>query len=194
MPMLRCPNLFRPFRRFRAFAFPLCLLLSCGAVRGADFSLAGPGLEDGGSLPLEQVQCGGQNASPALQWRNAPPGTKSFAVTMYDPDAPTMSGWWHWQVYNIPATALSLHANAGDPAAGLMPAGAVQNVNDGGRPGFMGACPPRGDKPHRYVITVFAMPEELIKLPANPSNAMVGFNLLRSALGKASLTLTYGRP
>ncbi|MFT3733733.1 MAG: YbhB/YbcL family Raf kinase inhibitor-like protein [Rhodocyclaceae bacterium] len=170
------------------------LLLSCPAAYATDFSLSSPGWQDGATLPLEQVACGGKNLSPALQWHNAPAGTKSFAVTVYDPDAPTMSGWWHWQLYNIPASVNALPANAGDPAANLAPAGAIQNVNDGGKPGYAGACPPRGDKPHRYVFTVFALPDEAIKAPATASNAMIGFNLLRNALGRASLTLTYGRP
>jgi Raf kinase inhibitor-like YbhB/YbcL family protein len=170
------------------------LFLFCsGALCAAEFTLSSPDLQNDGVMPIAQVQCGGQNRSPALSWHNAPAGTKSFAVTAYDPDAPTGSGWWQWQIYNIPATITELASNAGDPASSLAPAGSVQNVNDGGKPGYAGACPPKGDQPHRYVFTVYAMPDEIIKAPATASNAMIGFNLVRKSLGKATLTVRYGR-
>lgn len=163
-------------------------------AHAAEFTLSSPTLREGANMPLEQVQCdGGKNVSPALQWENAPAGTRSFAVVAYDPDAPTLSGWWHWQIYNIPAGTTALPANAGNPASGLAPAGSVQNLNDGGKPGYMGACPPKGDKPHRYIFTVFAMPDATIDAPANANNPSIGFNLVRKSLGRASLTVTYGR-
>jgi len=171
----------------------IALVLSSSMLHAAVFTLNSPDLQNDGVMPVAQVQCGGQNRSPALSWHNAPAGTQSFAVTVYDPDAPTGSGWWHWQIYNIPATITELASNAGDPASGLAPAGSVQNVNDGGKPGYAGACPPKGDQPHRYVFTVYAMPDEIIKAPATASNAMIGFNLVRKSLGKATLTVRYGR-
>jgi Raf kinase inhibitor-like YbhB/YbcL family protein len=136
--------------------------------------------------------CTGQNRSPALAWSNAPAGTKSFAVTMYDPDAPTGSGWWHWVVFNIPANVTSLPAGAGDPAANLLPAGATQSNTDFGAYGYGGPCPPPG-KPHRYIFTVFALKTDKLPLDTRASGAMVGFNLNANALAKATLTAKYGR-
>ena len=133
-----------------------------------------------------------QNRSPALAWSNAPAGTKSFAVTMYDPDAPTGSGWWHWVVFNIPANVTSLPTGAGDPAANLLPAGAVQSATDFGAYGYGGPCPPPG-KPHRYIFSVFALKVDKLPLDTRASGAMVGFNLNANALAKASLTAKYGR-
>jgi Raf kinase inhibitor-like YbhB/YbcL family protein len=96
------------------------------------------------------MNCTGSNISPALQWHGAPPAAKSFALTVYDPDAPTGSGWWHWVTYNIPAATTQLGAGAGDPAKALMPSGSVQGNTDFGVPGYGGPCPPQGDKPHHY--------------------------------------------
>jgi Raf kinase inhibitor-like YbhB/YbcL family protein len=176
--------------RVLAFAF----VFLAQSASAAEFTVTSPTLQDGAVMPLEHVQCaGGKNISPALQWKNAPAGTKSFAVTLYDPDAPTGSGWWHWQIYNIAAAETGLVANAGDPGANLAPKDSAQNINDGGKPGYMGACPPRGDKPHRYIFTVYALGLEKITVPATASNAMVGFNLNRNALAKATLTVTFGR-
>jgi Raf kinase inhibitor-like YbhB/YbcL family protein len=137
--------------------------------------------------------CNGGNVSPSLAWKNAPPGTKSFAVTMYDPDAPTGSGWWHWVVYNIPAGTTKLEAGAGDASKHLLPAGAMQGNNDGSMAGYMGPCPPPGDKPHHYHITVFALDTDKIDVPANATAAVVGFNLHAHTLAKAELTALYGR-
>ncbi|STD19025.1 protein YbcL [Enterobacter asburiae] len=102
---------------------------------------------------FEGFGCHGGNISPQLAWKNPPAGTKSFAVTVYDPDAPTGSGWWHWTVANIPAKIMTLPADAGNPNGEKLPAGVVQGRNDFGYSGFGGACPPEGDKPHRYQIT-----------------------------------------
>lgn len=136
--------------------------------------------------------CSGGNKSPALSWTNAPEGTKSFAVTMYDPDAPTGSGWWHWVAFNIPANVTKLPTGAGDPKANLMPPGAVQSVTDFGAPGYGGPCPPPG-KPHRYIFTVFALKTDKLPLDEKAMGAFVGFNLNANMLAKASLTARYGR-
>ena len=101
--------------------------------------------------------CSGKNISPSLKWINAPRNTKSFAVTVYDPDAPTGSGWWHWVIFNIPAGVNELKADAGRIEKNLAPAGSIQSVTDFGKPGFGGACPPQGDKAHRYIFTVYAL-------------------------------------
>lgn len=135
--------------------------------------------------------CDGQNQSPQLSWKGAPKGTKTFAITMYDPDAPTGSGWWHWLVFNIPADVTSLPTGAGDPSKNLLPAGASQGNTDFGAPGYGGPCPPPGN-PHRYVVTVYALNESL-SIPANVTAAVVGFNIHAHIIGKATLTARYGR-
>lgn len=137
--------------------------------------------------------CTGQNTSPGLSWTGVPTGTKSFALTVYDPDAPTGSGWWHWVVYNIPATAKSLAAGAGDPKKNLLPAGAVQGNTDFGAPGYGGPCPPAGDKPHHYIFTLYALKVDKMDIPASATAAYVGFNIHGNMLAKATFTATYGR-
>ena len=137
--------------------------------------------------------CTGSNVSPALSWSGAPAGTKSFALTVYDPDAPTGSGWWHWVVYNIPASATSLPAGAGDPKKNLLPAGATQGNTDFGVPGYGGPCPPPKDKPHHYHFTLFALDTDKLDVPANATAAYVGFNIHAHTLAKSELTALYGR-
>jgi hypothetical protein len=137
--------------------------------------------------------CSGGNVSPALSWKSPPAGTKSFAVTVYDPDAPTGSGWWHWVVFNLPPSTTSLPAGAGDPASGKLPAGAVQSRTDFGKPGYGGPCPPQGDKPHRYVFTVYALKVDKLDLDENAPAAMVGFMIHANQIGKATFTGKYGR-
>lgn len=166
------------------------------AVAGG-FSMYSPDIKQDGQLQAEQVfnglGCAGKNTSPALAWRNVPAGTKSFAVTVYDPDAPTGSGWWHWVVVNLPATATGLAKASGNLSGDRMPAGAVQVRTDFGQAAFGGACPPAGDKPHRYIFTVFALKTEKIELPAEASAAFAGYMIHANAIDKASLTTTYGR-
>lgn len=137
--------------------------------------------------------CAGGNVSPALAWRGAPAGTKSFALTCYDPDAPTGSGFWHWLVVDIPASVEALAEGAGDPAAGPMPAGALQTRTDFGAPGYGGPCPPEGDHPHRYLFTLFAVSRERLDLTADTMPAVVGFTLNFNTLEKASLMGLYKR-
>ncbi len=135
--------------------------------------------------------CSGANRSPALSWSKLPPGTKSVALTMYDPDAPTGSGWWHWIVYNLPASSTGLPAGA---SAGTgLPAGAVQGRTDFGSAGYGGPCPPAGSKPHRYQFTVFALKVEKLELPADATAAMIGFNLYGNAIGTGQFTALYAR-
>ncbi len=169
------------------FAFPL-------AAKPSGFRLWSPDIQ-GPKLSLDQVfngmGCTGKNISPALRWSGAPATTKSFAVTVYDPDAPTGSGWWHWTVYNIPAVILSLPRNAGSGAG--LPVGAVQGTTDFGKPGFGGACPPNGDKPHRYFFTIYALNVAGIDVPATASAANVGFNLHAHTIAKTGFVARYGR-
>jgi Raf kinase inhibitor-like YbhB/YbcL family protein len=137
--------------------------------------------------------CSGDNQSPYLYWTNAPEGTKSFAVTMYDPDAPTGSGFWHWVVFDIPADINELKANAGNLALELTPKGAIQSVTDYGIKGFGGPCPPEGHGFHQYIITVYALKTQKLGLAENTNPAIVGFNLWANTLGKASIIVYYKR-
>ena len=168
----------------------LCLMASSALA----FELKSPDMKDGGTLPGEQVfkgfGCDGPNISPALTWSNAPKGTQSYALTVYDPDAPTGSGWWHWVVLDIPATAKGLAKGAS--AKGL-PAPMIQSLTDFGGQGFGGACPPKGDKPHRYIFTLYALKTPALGLDAKAMPALAGFMIHQNVLGKASLTVTYGR-
>ncbi|HXZ25493.1 MAG TPA: YbhB/YbcL family Raf kinase inhibitor-like protein [Nitrospiria bacterium] len=163
----------------------------------AEFQVASPVVKNKGTVGMEQVfngfGCTGGNVSPELTWQNAPKETKSFAVTVYDPDAPTGSGWWHWLIFNIPPSVTKLPTNAGKPGSGLAPAGSIQSVTDYGQPGYGGPCPPVGNKPHRYIFTVYALKVDQLPLKENSSGAMVGFYLNANALAKATLTATYGR-
>ena len=182
----------------RQILFATTLLLgAAGAAQSAGFSLSSPSIKPGSTLTEAQVfkgfGCEGKNISPALKWSGAPKDTKCFALTVYDPDAPTGSGCWHWVVYNIPASATELPEGAGAADGKAMPAGAVQGRTDFGTAGFGGACPPPGDKPHRYIFTVHALKTEKIDAPADASAALVGFMINANRIGKASFEAKYGR-
>jgi Raf kinase inhibitor-like YbhB/YbcL family protein len=156
--------------------------------------LTSPALEDGGTLPdayvFSGMGCEGGSASPPLAWSGAPDGTQSFALTVYDPDAPTGSGWWHWVVANIPSDVTELAEGA---SAGGLPDGALETRTDFGAPGFGGACPPPGDEPHRYIFTIHALGVDSLPLEADMSGAMAGFYIHANAVESASLTVTFGR-
>jgi Raf kinase inhibitor-like YbhB/YbcL family protein len=178
-------------------AAALALAAFTGAPASGAMKLTSPDIKPSGKIADEQVYsgfgCTGKNISPALSWSGTPPkGTKSFALTVYDPDAPTGSGFWHWVVFNIPASTTSLPKNAGSVKANLAPAGAVQSRTDFGVPGWGGPCPPPG-KPHRYIFTVFAVDMDHIDATADTSAAVIGFNLHFHTLAKATLTGKYGR-
>ncbi len=149
-----------------------------------------------GQIANEQVfnsfGCSGKNISPQLSWSNAPAGTKSFAVTAYDPDAPTGSGWWHWVVFNIPKTTDHIATGASTDSK-AMPAGAVESITSYGSKGFGGACPPEGDKPHRYIFTVYALNTEKIEQGPDARPELIGFFLNSKAIAKASIMAYYGR-
>lgn len=163
-------------------------------------TLSSNSFEDGDYLAAAHVLseaygfgCKGGNRSPHLQWEGAPEGTKSFALTCYDPDAPTGSGFWHWLVVNIPPQTRELPLDAGDAAKGLLPAGALQTRTDYGAAGYGGPCPPAGDHPHRYLFTLFAVKTEKIEVTADTMPAVVGFMLNFNTLEKASLMGLYKR-
>ncbi len=136
--------------------------------------------------------CAGGNVSPHLKWEGAPAGTKSFAVLCYDPDAPTGSGFWHWVVVNIPPNVTELELDAGNPASGLLPSGALQVRTDFGKPGYGGPCPPEGH-PDRYFFTVHAVTLDKLPVTADTSAAVVGFYLHFNTLERASLVGLYKR-
>ena len=134
---------------------------------------------------------GGEDRSPQLSWSGFPDGTRSFAVTVYDPDAPTASGFWHWAVANIPASVTELPSGAGDKDAPKLPEGAVQLRNDGGSAGFVGAAPPAGHGAHRYFIVVHAVDTDRLDVDADTAPAVLGFNLFFHTLARATLVATY---
>jgi Raf kinase inhibitor-like YbhB/YbcL family protein len=178
----------------RYAAIIAAVLLLAPAVTHA-FELRSADIGEGRSLPMAQTYsgfgCTGANLSPSLHWYAAPAGTQSFAITAYDPDAPTGSGWWHWIVYNIPAATTHLDAGAGQET---LPATlGKQARNDFGSYDFGGACPPPGDKPHRYIFTVYALNTPTLDVPTDASAALIGFMLHGATLAKATLTTTYAR-
>ncbi len=175
----------------------IVLFLAAPAFAGGKFTLTSADIKPNAVLPDKHVfnnmGCTGENLSPALKWADPPKDTKSYVVTVYDPDAPTGSGWWHWVVYNIPADATELAQGAGSGKADL-PKDAVQGRTDFGQPGFGGACPPEGDKPHRYIFTVYALKVDKIDVPADASAAYIGFMTNANKLGSATFTAKYSRP
>ena len=164
--------------------------LVSGAAAQAPFTLSSTDVHAGQQMATAQVfqgmGCTGKNVSPEVEWTGAPAKAKSFALTIYDPDAPTGSGWWHWVVYNIPAGTTKI-------ASGKVPAGAVQGNTDFGSPGYGGPCPPVGDKPHHYIFTLYALDVDKLDLPATATAAYVGFNLHAHTIAKATFTALYGR-
>jgi len=173
------------------------MLAALAAAPAAAFEVTSSDIQAGQPMPEAQVYqgfgCEGGNVSPQLAWRDIPEGTKSFAVTAYDPDAPTGSGWWHWVIFNIPADVRELPTGAGDPASGLAPGDSVQSRTDYGAPGYGGPCPPVGHGPHRYQFRVFALDVERLDLAPDSSAALVGFMLNAHKLGVAELEALYER-
>lgn len=161
------------------------------------FTLTSPDIADGStiaqSFEFDGFGCSGRNQSPVLRWSGAPEGTKGFAVNVYDPDAPTGSGFWHWYVIDLPVSVSELPANAGAKGGAHLPAGARQIRNDYGQYAWGGMCPPPGDKPHRYIFTVHALSVERIDVPDDAPAALAGFMVNAHTLAKASFTATYGR-
>ncbi|MBN3508961.1 YbhB/YbcL family Raf kinase inhibitor-like protein [Mycolicibacterium nivoides] len=157
------------------------------------FTLTSESVTDGQPLANDQVSgimgAGGSDISPQLSWSGFPAETKSFAVTVYDPDAPTASGFWHWAVADLPATVTELPAGAGD--GGELPGGAVTLANDASLKRFIGAAPPAGHGPHRYYIAVHALPVESLELPEGATPAYLGFNLFGQAIARAVIHGTY---
>lgn len=180
-----------------SIAFGLFLFSQVAAVQADGFKLSSPTIAPNSTLSMDQVfngfGCTGNNISPALKWSGAPEGTKSFALTVYDPDAPTGSGWWHWVVYNIPADVTGLPEGAGDVGGAGLPKGAKQGRTDYGKHAFGGACPPQGDKPHRYIFSINALKVEKIDVPDEASAALIGYMIHANRIAETSFTAKYGR-
>ncbi|MFW0785692.1 YbhB/YbcL family Raf kinase inhibitor-like protein [Gordonia sp. CPCC 206044] len=159
------------------------------------FTLTSESVTDGGSLRREQVSglmgAGGEDLSPQLSWSGFPSDTKSFAVTVYDPDAPTASGFWHWAVADIPVSVTSLPEGAGDESGSGLPGAALTLANDASLKRFVGAAPPPGHGPHRYFVVVHAVDVESLGLPDGATPAYLGFNLFSHSIARATIVGTY---
>ena len=167
------------------------------SVMASEFSLHSKDIKAGEYMPKAQefsgFGCDGDDTSPHLVWKNAPKGTKSFAITAYDPDAPTGSGWWHWQLINIPADITRLKAGAGASNGESLPEGSMHIQNDYGVAAFGGACPPVGHGDHRYQFTVHALSVEKLELAENVSGALAGYMIKANAIESVTLEALYRR-
>ncbi len=161
------------------------------------FKVTSADVSEGEELGTAQVSgvmgAGGGDISPQLSWSGFPAPTKSFAVTVYDPDAPTASGFWHWAVLDIPVTTTELATGAGDDAGAGLPRGAIQLRNDGGARRFIGAAPPEGHIRHRYFVVIHAVDVERLDVPEDATPALLGFNLFTHTLGRAQVVPWYQR-
>lgn len=160
-----------------------------------EFTVTSTDLTDGGTLATPQLSgifgAGGQDVSPQLSWSGAPDGTASYVVTCYDPDAPTVSGFWHWAVFNIPASTTDLPSGAGDENGPGLPDGAVQLPNDASLARYLGAAPPAGHGPHRYYFTVHALDVASLDIPPTATPVFLMFNTFGRVLGRATILGTY---
>ena len=181
----------------RRILFTIALLSLSSLTFAAGFKLSSTEIKANSMMPksfeFNGFGCSGENKSPALKWSGAPKGTKSFAVTVYDPDAPTGSGWWHWVVINIPADVTELPSNAGAVNSTTLPQGAVQMRTDFGATAWGGTCPPQGDKPHHYIFTVYALKTDKLDVAADATAALTGYMIHANMLSKASFTAKYAR-
>ncbi len=180
---------------------PIKPLLAAAALAAAPlvqgFELNSSDIQPGKLIPMAQVYkgygCDGGNRSPQLAWSDVPAGTESFAVTVFDPDAPTGHGWWHWILLDIPSGVRELPSGASNPAAGLAPAGSIEHRNDFGTEAYGGPCPPVGDKAHRYQFKVFALDVAHLDIDPHSSPASVSHMLKAHELGVAELQALYRR-
>ena len=176
---------------FKKMIFTLLIAIAVNA-QAEGFYLSSSDIQ--GQIANAQVfnsfGCTGKNISPQLSWRHAPEETKSFAITAYDPDAPTGSGWWHWVVFNIDKSVSEIKTDASTKS---MPESTVESTTSYGSKGFGGACPPKGDKAHRYIFTVYALNTEKIEQNADARPELIGFFLNSHAIAKASVMAYYGR-
>jgi Raf kinase inhibitor-like YbhB/YbcL family protein len=173
------------------------LIFGAPVARAEPLTLTSPDLAPGARVGAAQVGdrfgCDGLNRSRALIWSDAPAGAKSIAISLFDPDAPTGAGFWHWMIFDIPPSATSLAPGAGDPQAACALDGAMQAKNDAGAIGYFGPCSPEGDKPHRYGFEVDALDVATLGLKAGAAAATVAERLRRHTVAKATLIGTWGR-
>jgi Raf kinase inhibitor-like YbhB/YbcL family protein len=159
------------------------------------FEVESTDVRDGEKLPQPQLSgvmgAGGEDVSPQLSWRGFPDETRSFVVTVYDPDAPTASGFWHWAAVDIPAGVTELPTGAGDSSGQGLPDGAFQLKNDAGQRGYIGAAPPSGHGPHHYYVVVHAVDVDSLGIDADSTPAFLGFNLFTHTLGRAVMVPWY---
>jgi Raf kinase inhibitor-like YbhB/YbcL family protein len=187
------PQLKTNFMKKSNLVLVLLIALSSSVFAQNTFTLISNDL--GGEATINEefngFGCTGENQSPHLSWTNAPEGTKSFAVTMYDLDAPTGSGWWHWVVFDLPAKTTELVSGAGNVELNLTPEGVIQSITDYGIKGYGGPCPPEGNGLHQYIITVYALKTDKLGPDENTNPAVVGYNLWNNTLAKASIVAYY---
>ncbi len=173
------------------------LFVSCSLGHAQNFSITSNDISHGQKLADKHVfngfGCNGKNISPQISWKNAPAATKSFALTVYDPDAPTGSGWWHWIVVNIPVKYTSLPTGFGEKNQFKLENNITQVRNDFGIFGFGGSCPPKGDKAHRYIFTIYALKTDRIDLQEPATAALAGFLIHQNILAEVSFMAYYGR-
>ena len=172
--------------------YVLILILSLSTLMAEGFTLKSSDL----GKTMSKVQefnhsgCNGENVSPSLEWSNAPKGTKSYAITLFDPDAPTGKGWWHWAAVNIPANVTRLGSGA---SGKTMPEGTVEALNDFGTAGYGGPCPPRGDKAHRYIFTLYALDVERLPVKSGMKDSEIVDQIDAHTIAKVSLISHYRR-
>lgn len=174
----------------------LSLIVSSSLFAGS-LTLSSKDIAQGEFMPKAQefsgFSCSGGDLSPHLKWSNAPKGTKSYAITAYDPDAPTGSGWWHWQIVNIPMTVMEISTGAGNTKTNMAPKGSEQIQNDFGSRGFGGACPPKGHGVHHYRFTVHALSVEKLKLSKDASGALAGYMINANTIESSTIEALYKR-
>jgi len=186
--------------RLRAASLILSVVCVSALAAGDPFTLTSPDLPAGKPIPerftANVFGCHGANESPELKWSHAPAGTKSFALTMFDPYKPPVSGWWHWVVYDIPASVTGLPRKAGDPGSADMPQGAKQVRPDGDAPEahYYGPCPDEGDPLHPYTITIYALSVEHLKVSPTSTPANVDYEISSKTLAKATIVRPFTRP
>ena len=160
-------------------------------------TLTSDDIEDGSPLPHRHLAdimgMTGDNQSPHLRWSGAPAETQSYSVTCFDPDAPTGSGFWHWVLFDLPASVTELPRGAGSGDMTGLPSGAIHARNDAGAHGYVGAAPPPGHGDHRYVFAVHALGVPTLGLDADATPAYVGFNLTFNTLARGVIIATFGR-
>lgn len=177
----------------------LLTILAAGTLTSGSFSLSSPAFHNGGTLGVTYeyrgMGCSGANVSPALRWNGAPAATKSFALTVWDPDAPVHGGWWHWVLFNIPATTMSTASGAGSTDSSAAPAGSVEGMTSFGKPGYGGPCPPVGSGAHHYIFTLYALDETAVAGASAKTDGPTLKRLMgKHVLGSTTLVGRFARP